>query len=1129
MNEKKDRLHRVLVLGATPSGIAAVNKLGELGIPVTLVDTDADLDRKLANERWRLASGVPLNYAHRPGLLRILRNPRITCVLPAEVTAVRHNAQGFSVTVAPRPTYVDKDRCLLCGKCEDICPVTTREGAKAVRAKNRMSLPGRAVIDKRQTPLCQANCPLGVEVQAYVALTRAGKTQEALAVIRKDNVLPSVCGRICTHPCEAACRRAEVDGSVSVRAIKRYLAEQEDPESAKAWASLKPTETRPEKIAVIGSGPAGLAAAAELARSGFPVTVYEKEEKPGGMLRYGIGEHRLPRDVLDRDIRAIESWGVQFKTGTPVDLAKDLKAFSKKYKAVLLTTGTWADRKLNVPGEDLEGVSGCLDFLTACHRGDAVTPQGKIAVIGDGNSAFDLARTLVRLGCDVTLISWFPENMITADEEEVKGAVAEGVRLLCSFETVAFKGKKGRLSALSLAPTRPGEPDERGVAWPVRVEGAKTEDRPFDAAFVAVGQIGPLGRDHEFAVSERGTIVSDESFKTNLAGIYAAGDAVTGPASVVHAMAQGRQAAGSIISHITGKKPAFMAIGEKPERPSCRDFSPVPTDLETIGRAEMPEIPVSERRLSFKEVEKGLTPSQTALESERCLQCGVCSQCLECVKACGPAAAIDHSQSDESFIDHVGVVILADPDMAASLTRLSGDDVIRTWGSTGESGDVYSMMIRGFAAAAHAMEMLSGSLQRTRGFGVSSLSPEPVLSSDIRLGVFVCTCNDSLGFLPEMAADVRDLEKAKDVVHAEVIPAACLPEGAARIVRTVREKGITRVVLASCVCCPLNFVCSACTDQKSRLKKALFDGTGISRSMVETCNLRGEVLRLVKTDPAAALAGFRGLIGRSLNRARKLRHHSETSRNYHFTTAVIGESEGALTSASILARSGFEVILFRRKPLDEHQASAVPSSLHCIHGATVTEISGTLGDFRISFDACGTSQTLLAGSIIMGEKTRKSVPFKRMKDQPDYWTGFRVDAGIQRKNEPGRPFLYPGLTSIPGILLSDPPAELSSTVQKGAAAAVLAAAIMPRGPRQSKGYTVTIDSNLCRGCGRCVGICPYSAVTMKENGIGGYAAVVDEAFCKGCGNCSAVCPSNAVDSPYRGQAFFEEIIEELLI
>lgn len=192
MNEKKDRLHKVLVLGATPSGIAAVNKLGELGIPVTLVDRDADLDRKLGNEAWRLASGVPLNYAHRPGLLRILRNPRITCVLPGDVTAVRHNAQGFSVTVKPNPTYVDKDRCLLCGKCEDICPVTTREGVKAVHAKNRMSLPGRAVIDKRQMPLCQANCPLGVEVQAYVALTRAGKTQEALAVIRKDNVLPSV-------------------------------------------------------------------------------------------------------------------------------------------------------------------------------------------------------------------------------------------------------------------------------------------------------------------------------------------------------------------------------------------------------------------------------------------------------------------------------------------------------------------------------------------------------------------------------------------------------------------------------------------------------------------------------------------------------------------------------------------------------------------------------------------------------------------------------------------------------------------------------------------------------------------------------------------------------------------------
>jgi NADPH-dependent glutamate synthase beta subunit-like oxidoreductase/NAD-dependent dihydropyrimidine dehydrogenase PreA subunit len=708
MKDKKDRLHKVMVLGATPAGISAVNKLGELGIPVTLVDTEADIDHKLRKEEWRLSSGVPLNYAHRPGLLRILRNPRITCILPGEVTAAKHCPQGFSVTVRPGATYVDKDRCLLCGKCEDICPVTTRDGNKAVSAGNRMSLPGRAVIDKRRMPLCQAGCPLGVNVQAYVALTRAGKYREALAMIRKDNVLPSVCGRICTHPCEAACRRADVDGAVSVRAIKRYLAEQEDKDSENRWAGMKPSETHPEKIAVIGSGPAGLAAAAELARHGFSVTVFEKEEKIGGMLQYGIGEHRLPRDVLDKEIEAIKGWGVQFKTGSAVDLKKDLKNLTKKYKAVLLATGTWKDRTLGVPGEDLSGVGGCIDFLTAHHRGEAILPKGKIAVIGDGNAAFDLARTLVRLGGDVTLISWFPRDMITADEEEVKGALEEGVKCLYSHQTLEFKGKKGKLTALSLSPTRPGEKDAKGIAWPVPVENAEPVEKPFDAAFVAVGQVGPLDAIYDFSVSERGTITADETFRTGLEGVYAAGDAVTGPASVVYAMAQGRNAAGSVVRDITGKTPAFMDTSVRPARPAQCDFPAIPEGLETIGRADMQELPPAERSLNFHEVCKGLSPSQTALESERCLQCGVCSQCLECVEACGPAKAIQHNQTGEDTVDHVGVLIVADPTMASRFSRLTGDDVIRAYGPASENNDVYSMMIRGFAAAAQAMEMLSG-------------------------------------------------------------------------------------------------------------------------------------------------------------------------------------------------------------------------------------------------------------------------------------------------------------------------------------------------------------------------------------------------------------------------------------
>ncbi|MEE9421291.1 MAG: 4Fe-4S binding protein, partial [Desulfatiglandaceae bacterium] len=227
MKRPKDRLHRVIVIGATPAGIAATNKLGELSIPVTLIDGDPDLNQKLSQEEWRLPSGLSLNFAHRSGLLRILRNPNIRCLLPAEVTSLKHNPQGFRARVRRLQTFIDPDRCTLCGRCVEICPVSTPDGVRPIEYNGRNSLPGGPVINKRRQPLCQAKCPLGVNAQAYIALASAGKFQEALEVVRRDNILPGICGRVCTHPCEEGCRRSELDEAVAIRDIKRYLADYE--------------------------------------------------------------------------------------------------------------------------------------------------------------------------------------------------------------------------------------------------------------------------------------------------------------------------------------------------------------------------------------------------------------------------------------------------------------------------------------------------------------------------------------------------------------------------------------------------------------------------------------------------------------------------------------------------------------------------------------------------------------------------------------------------------------------------------------------------------------------------------------------------------------------------------------
>jgi len=228
MKRPKDRLNRVMVIGATPSGIAATNKLGELGIPVTLIDSEPDLDKKLNRNEWRLESGVPLNYAHRPGLIRLLRNPQINCVMPGKIKSIKHSPQGFRVRMKQIPSFINSTRCIQCGRCVEVCPVETLDGKKPIVLNSRQSLPGKTFIDKRREPLCQESCPLGVNAQGYVALAKAGRYEEALRLIRRDNVLPAVCGRICTHPCEVACRRGELDAPIAIRDIKRFISDTVD-------------------------------------------------------------------------------------------------------------------------------------------------------------------------------------------------------------------------------------------------------------------------------------------------------------------------------------------------------------------------------------------------------------------------------------------------------------------------------------------------------------------------------------------------------------------------------------------------------------------------------------------------------------------------------------------------------------------------------------------------------------------------------------------------------------------------------------------------------------------------------------------------------------------------------------
>lgn len=1131
MKRQKNRLRRVIVIGATPAGIAATNKLDELGIPVTLLDSDFDLDQKLSFKEWRLKSGVSLNYAFKPGLIRILRNPGIRLFLPAKILSIKHNSQGFSLRFNRLQTFINPDKCILCGRCVEVCPVCLHDDGKAIKLNSRRSIPGRVVIDKRMQPLCQSGCPLGVNVQGYINLARTGKFAEALALLRENNILPGICGRICTHPCENACRRGELDEPIAIRDIKRFIADYEISNPEQTYNNdlyLKKLNIgqRSEKIAIIGSGPSGLAAAAELAGSGYRVTVFEKENQAGGLLRYGIGAHRLPRKILDLELKYIEKMGVEFVTASKIDLKIEINRLAKEFNAVILATGVWADRSLGVPGENLNGVEGCISFLRRFHGSKIHDLPKKVAVIGDGNAAFDLARTIVRTGSKVTIISWFAKASIPADSEEIKAAIEEGISIIDQTKVVGFAGQNDQLGLICCKPTQPGESDNAGICWPEIIPDSESFELEFDLALVAIGQKSPFVAGDgpcvcpECDLNAHGYILTDESMRTSFAGVYAAGDAVSGPASVVEAMTNGRTAARSV--HLDLSKAAGLSIEPKqiPVRPENRDFPQVPLEIPSLSRPTMPERQPAVRLKNFDEVALGLREPQVMIESERCLQCGVCAECLQCVDVCG-VGAIDHYSRSEEIKENGGVVIIADPSMAPNI---KGEDVIRAYGPVAAKPDAYAMVMRGYAAAARAMHLLGGTSQRLKGHGISFSPPDPGLSPDIKVGVFACRCNDSLGWLDSMSEYISSLQSRKDVVHTEVIPAACVEEGYSGIIRRVREKGITRIVLASCVCCPLNFICSSCTDQRSRLKEALFQGTGISRSMVETCNLRGEALRLIRINKITAMNSFEELIERSLKMARRLKPLPVLARNYNFTTGIIGGSEAAVCSALILASSGLDVFLFGTSEHPLREKLDHPN-VYCFENSSVKGFSGTLGDFQIFIESGKLPQTLQVGALILGEKSRKKIPYIHQGGLQSHM----VASSMQKTGKAGIPFLYPGTTSISGLFLANPPGINASNLIKGAAAAAHAAAIMPSRPRQSRGFTVLVDEKLCRGCGRCFEICPYHAITLNQNSIGGWFAVVDEAVCKGCGNCISICPSGAADSPYRDQTFLEQTLEEILI
>ncbi len=479
---------------------------------------------------------------------------------------------------------------------------------------------------------CRKTCPAGVDVQGYIALIAAGKPSEAIRLIKETNPLPIVCGRVCVRECEIACRRNIVDEAVGIDYLKRYAADIdiEDP-----WRP-QPAPANGLKVAVVGGGPAGLTCAYFLALKGYQVTIFEQRPHLGGMLRYGIPEYRLPKQILDREINWITDLGIEVRLNQAVNQDFSISALkSSGYDAVFLAIGAQAAKKMRLVGEDtFSGILPGVDFLRDLQLRDDIRLHGRVAVVGGGNTAIDAARNALRLGAEKVLLLYrrTMEEM-PAHHAEVEAALAEGVEIVFLVAPLAITEENGQVTGLKCQRMGLGPPDESGRRSPVPIPESEWV---VDCNFIipAIGQdVDPraLRQDDELKISRWGTIIADEkTFATSIPGVFAGGDALKGPAVAIDAIAHGRLAAVSIDHYLrenTLKSEPFDFVNLKEtfHQVTAAEYP----EVEKSPRQKMPELDPAERIKSFEEVELGFSSEQADNECSRCLSCG-CQDYFDC-------------------------------------------------------------------------------------------------------------------------------------------------------------------------------------------------------------------------------------------------------------------------------------------------------------------------------------------------------------------------------------------------------------------------------------------------------------------------------------------------------------------
>lgn len=1100
-----------LIIGGSVAGIQAALDLARSGIQVHLVEPSPFLGNGEATK-------VPL-HLRNARLLEVSKQPNVTVWTNTHLNRADGEAGRYHLEIRQQARYVDLAKCTACKECLEVCPVTVPGTDHKAIYLLEGAQPGCAVIDKLGKAPCSNTCPAGIHVQGYIALIAQGRFQEALDLIRQAIPFPGICGRICTHPCELNCRRAEVDEAVSIRLLKRFVADWElqqdrpqpasgsDPAPGRAKAEETSVAADARRVAVIGAGPAGLAVADNLARMGYRVTVFEALPVVGGMMAAGIPSYRLPREVIRREVERIEQMGVEIRLNTPIGLASDYTVedlFGQGYEAVFVGVGAHQGHKLFIPGEELRGVVSGIALLQAINLSHQTNdPQWqmrvlsyllggvatRVAIIGGGNTAMDVARSLKRLGVDdVRVLYRRTRNEMPAMPEEIEEAEYEGVPIEFLVSPVRILGnEQGRVVALECLRMKLGEPDPSGRRRPVPIAGSEFT-LEVDMVVPAIGQspdLTFLGEGHRLAITREGTFNVDRvSYMTNWPGVFAAGDAITQPVSVIDAIGSAKQAAAGIDAYLRGVVAEEMPVSAREVPIAQRDL--VAEDLVPKPRHPSLTIPMARRLLSHAEVELGYDAEGAMAEARRCLMCGPCSECLACETVCEPKAII-HNERERFESLEVGAIIWADG--GAEEERLKTTGILSLHGGDGGRQEgIYRVEpddpLAGSAAAARAMMELF-----TERRAATSQARMISAAGAARIGVFVCQCNGQISAIVDTAAVESQAKTWQGVAYSQVLAQSCSPEAADTIYQAVVNQNLNRVVLAACSCCAVDQVCYSCTYQRVRCKDNLlgrhFDP---GNPLFEFVNIREQCAWAHDDDPETATATASAMVAAAVAKTRLSVVRARALLPLEKTVLIVGNGPAATICQGALSAQRIQALRLRAVP---RQIRQTPSHFTVVHNGS----------------------RLWKGSALVliprdeEERTRINEAFGTTGRQPR--TQFEWGCAD---------------THRPGVFVCEPAVD---PMIAGMAAAARAAAWLGQEHSGSEVMAATVDPDRCRACGDCEQVCEFGAIQLQGEGEV-RVAWIDPAICRGGGICAARCPAGAIMTGHPSSAQIEAMLEAIL-